>query len=69
MILQLETGSYACPPGPWDGEPDRWEDRAAGLPVLAIRHPRAGNWCGYAAVPPAITLGWVGGRLVRTSDA
>lgn len=37
--------------GPWDGEPDRWEDRHAGFPVLAVRNS-LGNWCGYVGVPP-----------------
>jgi len=38
-------------PGPWDGEPDRWEDRHAGFPVLAVRNS-LGNWCGYVGMPP-----------------
>lgn len=39
-------------PGPWDGEPDRIEWRAHGLPCLMVRHETSGHWCGYAAVPP-----------------
>jgi hypothetical protein len=38
--------------GPWNTEPDRAEWKHAGLPCLAVRHPRSGHWCGYAAVPP-----------------
>jgi hypothetical protein len=38
--------------GPWQSEPDRVDFRHAGLPCLALRHPRQGHWCGYAAVPP-----------------
>lgn len=37
--------------GPWDTEPDRVDWVHAGLACLALRHPRYGNWCGYAAVP------------------
>lgn len=39
------------PPGPWDNEPDRWEGRHAGLPVLCVRND-FGAWCGYVGVPP-----------------
>lgn len=39
------------PSGPWDGEPDRWEGRHAGFPVLAVRNWN-GAWCGYVGVPP-----------------
>ncbi len=39
------------PPGPWDNEPDRWEDRELGFPVLAVRNWH-GEWCGYVGVPP-----------------
>lgn len=39
-------------PGPWDGEPDRWEGEFDGLPALALRNQHSGNWCGYVAVPP-----------------
>lgn len=39
------------PPGPWDSEPDRWEDREAGFPVLAVRND-LGAWCGYVGMPP-----------------
>jgi len=45
--------------GPWELEPDRWEDRFFGLPVLAVREPDLGNWCGYVAVPPGHP--WHGG--------
>jgi len=44
------------PRGPWDDEPDRVEFEHAGLPCLMIRHPRHGNYCGYAAVPPGHPL-------------
>lgn len=42
------------PSGPWDDEPDKvsWTDEATGLPCIAVRHPRGGNWCGYVAVEP-----------------
>jgi hypothetical protein len=42
--------------GPWQQEPDRVEFQHAGLPCLMVRHPRHGNWCGYAAVPPGHPL-------------
>jgi hypothetical protein len=37
--------------GEWDNEPDKvqWQDET-GLPCLAVRHPRSGNWCGYVGV-------------------
>lgn len=40
------------PAGPWDGEPDKvqWPDEATGLPCIAVRNPRCGNWCGYVGV-------------------
>jgi hypothetical protein len=38
-------------PGPWDGEPDRWEGEHEGFPILAVRN-NLGAWCGYAAMPP-----------------
>ena len=40
-------------PGPWQQEPDKIQgvDDATGLPVLAVRHPRSGHWCGYVGVP------------------
>jgi len=40
------------PRGPWDSEPDKvqWTDPATGLPCLAVRNPRSGNWCGYVGV-------------------
>lgn len=42
--------------GPWQHEPDRVEWDHAGLPCLALRGQRSGNWCGYAAVPPGHPL-------------
>jgi hypothetical protein len=38
--------------GPWQSEPDKvqWQDKQTGLPCLAVRHPRHGNWCGYVGV-------------------
>lgn len=39
------------PRGPWDDEPDRWEERHLGFPVLAVRND-LGAWCGYVGVPP-----------------
>ena len=38
--------------GPWLAEPDKvqWQDEATGLPCLAVRNPRNGNWCGYVGV-------------------
>lgn len=40
------------PRGPWDKEPDKvqWQDKATGLPCLAVRHPDWGHWCGYVGV-------------------
>ena len=37
--------------GPWQQEPDKlqWQDET-GLPCLAVRHLRTGNWCGYVGV-------------------
>ena len=49
---ELRAGGIA---GPWDGEPDRLEFRAAGLPCLLVRNG-SGAWCGYAAVPPGHPL-------------
>jgi hypothetical protein len=39
-------------PGEWQSEPDKvqWRDEATGLPCLAVRHTRAGHWCGYVGV-------------------
>ena len=58
----METKTYTTidrvalgwPAGPWDGEPDKvqWPDAATGLPCLAVRNPRFGNWCGYVGLPP-----------------
>jgi len=39
------------PAGPWDGEPDRWEGRHAGFPILVVR-AHLGALCGYVGVPP-----------------
>lgn len=38
--------------GPWQAEPDKiqWTDETTGLPCLAVRTPRSGNWCGYVGV-------------------
>ncbi len=38
--------------GPWQQEPDRWEGEHEGFPLLAVRQPNHGAWCGYVAVPP-----------------
>jgi hypothetical protein len=53
-------------PGPWDGEPDRfeWVDDATGFPCLVVRHPLFGSLCGYVAVPPGNPF-W---GLDRTAD-
>lgn len=56
---QREIDRSGWPPGPWDGEPDRWEARHAGFPVLAVRN-ELGNWCGYVGVPPGHP--WRGGN-------
>jgi hypothetical protein len=56
------------PRGPWDDEPDRIEFRHAGLPCLMARHPRWGNWCGYAAVPPGHPLHGRGWRDLDAAD-
>ena len=39
-------------PGPWQDEPDQvqWVDATTGLPCLAKRNMRGGNWCGYVGV-------------------
>lgn len=38
--------------GEWDSEPDKvqWPDEKTGLPCLAVRNRRSGNWCGYVGV-------------------
>jgi hypothetical protein len=38
--------------GPWNDEPDKvqWQDKATGLPCLAVRNLPIGNWCGYVGV-------------------
>lgn len=40
--------------GKWRDEPDRveWRDKMTNVPCIALRHPRSGHWCGYAAVNP-----------------
>lgn len=38
--------------GPWTDEADRFEGRVDGFPVLGLRHPQSGHWCGYVGVPP-----------------
>jgi hypothetical protein len=50
----IDREGLGWPSGEWDGEPDKlqWTDEATGLPCLAVRHPRLGNWCGYVGVPP-----------------
>ena len=49
----IDRAALGWPSGPWDGEPDKvqWPDAATGLPCLAVRHGRRGNWCGYVGVP------------------
>jgi hypothetical protein len=48
--------------GPWTVEPDKlqWSDPATGLPCLARRSPRMGNWCGYVGVAPGHPLHGLG---------
>ena len=50
----IDRAALGWPSGEWDDEPDKlqWPDEATGLPCLAVRHPRLGNWCGYVGVPP-----------------
>lgn len=50
----IDRAALGWPSGEWDGEPDKlqWPDEATGLPCLAVRHPRLGNWCGYVGVSP-----------------
>lgn len=45
-------------PGEWDAEPDKvqWFDERVGLPMLAVRHPELGHWCGYVGVAPGHPL-------------
>ena len=60
----METKEYRTidksiyPKGPWTDEPDKvqWPDPATGLPCLAVRQPRYGNWCGYVGVAPGHPL-------------
>lgn len=37
--------------GPWDGEPDRVDFKAHGLPCFISRAAVSGAWCGYVGVP------------------
>jgi hypothetical protein len=48
----IDRAALGWPSGEWDSEPDKmqWPDEATGLPCLAVRHPRSGNWCGYVGV-------------------
>jgi hypothetical protein len=48
----INRSELGWPSGEWDGEPDKvhWKDQQTGLDCLAVRNPRAGNWCGYVAV-------------------
>ena len=50
----IDRAALGWPAGPWDAEPDKaqWTDEATGLPCLAVRNPRQGNWCGYVGLPP-----------------
>lgn len=50
----IDRSALEWPSGPWDGEPDKmqWPDDATGLPCLAVRNRRHGNWCGYVGLPP-----------------
>lgn len=62
----METKTYTTidrvaagwPSGEWDSEPDKmqWPDEATGLPCLAVRNSRSGNWCGYVGVAPGHPL-------------
>ena len=48
----IDRKALGWPSGEWDGEPDKvqWQDAATGLPCLAVRNRRRGNWCGYVGV-------------------
>lgn len=50
----IDRAARGWPKGPWDNEPDKvqWPDEATGLPCLAVRNHRYGNWCGYVGLPP-----------------
>jgi hypothetical protein len=52
MSEQTWIDKSAWGDGPWQDEPDRVEWYVDGVACLALRHPGAGHWCGYAAVPP-----------------
>ncbi len=60
----METKTYTTvdrtnwPSGEWDNEPDKvqWQDEKTGLPCLAVRNPKFGNWCGYVGVVPGHPL-------------
>jgi hypothetical protein len=55
MATQQAVDRSGWGAGPWDGEPDRVEFKAHGLPCL-MRRTERGNWCGYVAVPPGHPL-------------
>ena len=48
----IDRSAAGWPSGEWDSEPDKvqWQDAATGLPCLAVRNQRSGNWCGYVGV-------------------
>lgn len=50
----IDRAALKWPSGPWDGEPDKaqWRDESTGMPCLAVRNRRYGNWCGYVGVAP-----------------
>ena len=50
----IDRAALGWPAAPWDGEPDKvqWPDEVTGLPCLAVRNPRYGNWCGYVGALP-----------------
>ena len=48
--MRIDKSAWGA--GPWQDEPDRAEWRHDGLPCLALRNERSGNWCGYVGVPP-----------------
>jgi hypothetical protein len=56
LVMEMREWSHldkrAWERGPWDDEPDKvqWRDEATGLPCLAVRNERSGNWCGYVGV-------------------
>jgi len=48
----IDRVALGWPAGEWDNEPDKvqWPDADTGLPCLAVRNRRSGNWCGYVGV-------------------